>query len=50
MSKATKQGDNIAQYKPIKGATPPDRRAPKLSPGQSVSSSQGSSRGKQGKS
>lgn len=36
------------QYKPVKGVSPPDRRAPKLNPGQTVGSSQGHSRGKQG--
>jgi hypothetical protein len=36
------------QYRPIKANKPPQRRAPKLSPGQPVSSSQSSNRGKQG--
>lgn len=36
------------QYKPVKGVTPPDRRAPKLNPGQPVGSSQSHNRGKQG--
>lgn len=36
------------QYKPVKGSTPPDRRAPKLSPSQPIGSSQGHNRGKQG--
>ena len=36
------------QYRPIKANKPPQRRAPKLSPGQGVGSSQGKDRGKQG--
>ncbi len=36
------------QYRPIKAVTPPQRRAPKLSPGQPVGSSQGHKRGNQG--
>lgn len=44
MSKQTRED----QYAPIKGDTPPPRRAPGLSPNQPVSSSQGSNRGKQG--
>jgi len=36
------------QYKTIKGVTPPDRRAPGLSPKQTVGSSQSHKRGKQG--
>lgn len=36
------------QYKPVTGKTPPDRRAPKLSPKQPIGSSQSDSRGKQG--
>lgn len=36
------------QYRPVTGVTPPDRRAPKLNPGQPVSSSQGHDRGRDG--
>jgi len=44
MSKQTRED----QYAPIKANTPPQRRSPKLSPGQPVGSSQGKDRGKQG--
>lgn len=36
------------QYRPIKGVTPPDRRAPKMNPKQTVPTSSGHNRGKQG--
>lgn len=47
MSKASNQSRE-EQYKPVKGVTPPDRRAPKLNPSQPVGSNSSSSRGKQG--
>ena len=36
------------QYRPIKANKPPQRRSPKLSPGQPIGSSQSKDRGKQG--
>lgn len=36
------------QYRPIKANTPPQRRSPKLNPGQPVGSSQRHQRGRQG--
>jgi len=36
------------QYKPVKGSTPPDRRAPKLNPSQPIGSNSSANRGKQG--
>lgn len=47
MSKESNQSRS-EQYSPVKGVTPPDRRAPKLNPSQPVGSNSGSSRGKQG--